>query len=238
MAGFYTHITTSSILGVAVGAFGAWHFQFDWGIACLAAGLTALGGMLPDLDSDSGIPVRELFGVAGFLIPLLLFERLRAFNLTPEQFLVVLAGAYLFVRYGVSEMFRRITVHRGMYHSVPAMIIAGLAVFLMHRPDQAIVGEELQKRLYLAVGVMIGFLSHLVLDEIYAVDLMGVVPKLNQFAGSAVKLKSDSWIATGITYSILAGLGYLAWISTGSPTWAQAYQQTISPMSSARSSVK
>lgn len=230
MAGFYTHISTSATLGVAVGAFGAWHFQYDWGIACLAAGLTAIGGMLPDLDSDSGIPVRELFGVAGFLIPLLLFERLKAFNLTPEQFVVILAGAYLIVRYGVSEVFKRITVHRGMYHSVPAMIIAGLAVYLMHRPEQAIAGDELQKRVYLGLGMMIGFLSHLVLDEIYAVDLMGVVPKLNQFAGSALKLKSDSWVATLLTYSILCGLGYLAWISTGSPTWEQARAQVITPM--------
>ncbi len=230
MAGFYTHIATSTALGVAVGAAGVWHFHYDWGIACLAAGLTAIGGMLPDLDSDSGIPVRELFGVAGFLVPLLLFERLKAFNLTPEQYLVILAGAYLVVRYGVAEVFRRITVHRGMYHSVPAMIIAGLAVFLMHRPEQTIAGVELQKRVFLAIGVMIGFLSHLVLDEIYAVDLMGVVPKLNQFAGSALKLKSDSWVATLLTYSILLGLGYMAWISTGSPNWEQTWAQTITPL--------
>jgi hypothetical protein len=147
--------------------------------------------------------------------------------------LVVLGGAYLFVRYGVAELFRRITVHRGMYHSVPAMFIAGLAVFLMHRPDQTVAGDELQKRLYLAIGVMIGFLSHLVLDEICAVDLMGVVPKLNQFAGSAVKLWSPSWIANGLTYAILIGLGYLAWKTTDLPslerTWERTYQQTVSP---------
>jgi hypothetical protein len=103
----------------------------------------------------------------------------------------------------------------------------------MHRPDQTVAGDELQKRLYLAIGVMIGFLSHLVLDEICAVDLMGVVPKLNQFAGSAVKLWSPSWIANGLTYAILIGLGYLAWKTTDLPslerTWERTYQQTVSP---------
>jgi hypothetical protein len=50
------------------------------------------------------------------------------------------------------------------------------------------------------------------------------VPKLNQFAGSALKFWSDSWFATGLTYAILIGLGYLAWVSTGSPTnWDQAF---------------
>jgi hypothetical protein len=63
------------------------------------------------------------------------------------------------------------------------------------------------------MGTMIGFLSHLVLDELFAVNLMGVVPKLNQFAGSALKLTSKSWPATLLTYAILCGLGYLAWVS-------------------------
>jgi hypothetical protein len=230
MAGFYGHISTSTALGVVVGAVGVWHFHYDWGTVLLAGGLTAIGGMLPDLDSDSGVPVRELFGLAGVLIPLLLFERIRRYGLTPEQLFVLLAGTYMVVRFGVSEVFKRITVHRGMYHSIPAMLIAGLAVFLMHRPEQAIVAEELQRRVYLAIGVMTGFLSHLVLDELFAVDLMGVVPKLNQFAGSALKLKSDSWFATLLTYAILCTLGYLAWASTGSAAWEQTWSQTITPL--------
>ena len=230
MASFYGHISTSAVLGAAVGAFGVWYFNYDWGTIFLAAGLTTIGGMLPDLDSDSGIPVRELFGMAGVLIPLLLFERIRRFGLTPEQLLVLLAATYLLVRYGIAELFKRITVHRGMYHSIPAMMIAGLAVFLMHRPDNVIVADEMQKRLYLAIGVMIGFLSHLVLDEICAVDLMGVVPSLNQFAGSALKVKSDSWMATLLTYTILGTLGYLAWTSTGTAAWQQTWVQTITPM--------
>src|SRR5437764_12069183 len=120
MANFQGHITTSSALGIAVGAAGMYYFQYDWGTACLAGGLTAIGGMLPDLDSDSGVPVREMFGLAGVLVPLLLVERLRRTDLTPEQLLVILAGTYLCVRYGLAELFRRVTVHRGMYHSVPA----------------------------------------------------------------------------------------------------------------------
>jgi LexA-binding, inner membrane-associated putative hydrolase len=228
MANFQGHITTSGVLGVAVGAFGASYLHYDWGPVCLAAGLTTIGGMLPDLDSDSGIPVRELFGLAGVIVPLLLVHRLQRYDLTPEQLLVVLGGIYLTVRYGVAELFRRVTVHRGMFHSVPAMLIAGLAVFLMynHHSESSAASDDLRKRIYLAAGVMIGFLSHLVLDELFAVNLMGVVPRLNQFAGSALKLRSDSWTATLFTYALLIGLGYMAWVSTGSPTW----DQTITPL--------
>ena len=66
-------------------------------------------------------------------------------------------------------------------------------------------------RAYLAVGVMLGFLSHLVLDELCAVDFRGLAPKLNQFAGSAVKMKSESWLANFVCYGLLFGLGYIAY---------------------------
>ena len=97
------------------------------------------------------------------------------------------------------------TVHRGMFHSLPAMLVAGLLVYLTYRHP------VFELRVYLAVGVMVGFLSHLVLDELCAVDFRGLRPKLNQFAGSAVKFKSDSSIANLVCYGMLFGLGYLAY---------------------------
>src|SRR5262249_11147762 len=103
-------------------------------------------------------------------------------------------------------LFKRITVHRGMFHSVPAMVIAGLLIYLGdHRADPRV-------RLFLAGGVMLGFLSHLVLDEIYSVDLLGrKMIRLNRYAGTAVKFYSPSWIATLTCYTLLASLAYVAW---------------------------
>src|SRR5437867_9917600 len=126
MAGFKTHITVSSLLGVGAGLYGSWQWQLDWGPACLGAGLTALGGMLPDLDSDSGVPVRELFGVAGACVPVLLLQRLGRTEFSHDQILAILIGIYLFIRYGLAEFFKRVTVHRGMFHSIPALLITGL----------------------------------------------------------------------------------------------------------------
>jgi LexA-binding, inner membrane-associated putative hydrolase len=222
MAGFKTHITVSGLLGVAAGAFGAWQWQLDWGPVCLAAGLTALGGMLPDLDSDSGVPVRELFGVAAACIPVLLLHRLRRAEFTHDQMLVVLIGVYLFVRYGLAEFFKRVTVHRGMFHSIPALLIAGLIVFMLYDHDNQRV------RWYLAGGAMLGFLSHLVLDELYAVDLRGLVPRLNNFAGSALKLFSQSWTANAFTYAVLFVLGAAAWKSA-EPLQNNPFRIQVSP---------
>jgi hypothetical protein len=206
MASYRGHLAFSSALGVAYGAVGHWYLGLDWAAACLGAGMTALGGLLPDLDSDSGVPIRELFGLLATITPFFLISRLQSKGLTSEQILVVLAGCYLLIRYVLRFLFQRMTVHRGMFHSVPAMLIAGLAVYLLHH------GPNPLHRMYLAGGTMLGFLSHLVLDELYSVNFLGLRFKLNRYAGSALKFFSPSVYATLVTYTLLGGMGYLAWL--------------------------
>ena len=204
MASYRGHLMFSTGLGVAYGGLAWWQLGFDWPPAVLGGALTAIAGLLPDLDSDSGVPVRELFGLAAATVPFLLLRRLEAKAVSTEQMILTLGSVYLLVRYGLSALFKRVTVHRGMFHSVPAMCISGLLVFLLyHNPEMKI-------RLYLAAGAMIGFLSHLVLDELCSVDIAGAKLKLNKYAGSALKLRSVSTLATLATYSVLAGLTYLA----------------------------
>lgn len=209
MAGFRTHITVSGTLGVVYGGVAVNPLGFDPEVAVLAAGLTAVGGMLPDLDSGPGVPLRELSGLAAAVVPLLFVPRMMEMGMTKEGILSAVLFGYLVIRYGVSAVFRRFTVHRGMFHSIPAMLIAGLVVYLeYHSPDHRV-------RLLLAGGVMLGFLSHLVLDEVYSVDLRGLRPKLKASAGSAVKFASSSFPATATCYALLAGLLYLAYQDWG-----------------------
>ena len=204
MASYRGHLLFSSALGAGLGGFAVATWNYDWGRAFLGAGLTTLGGLLPDLDSDSGVPVRELFGAAATVVPLLMVQRLHDKGLNPEQLLAVLGLTYVLIRYVVSAAFKHLTVHRGMFHSIPALFISGLSVYVLYgSPDRTL-------RLFLAAAVMLGFLSHLVLDELCSVDFNGVRVKLNRYAGSAVKLASRSWPATLTAYAILAGLGFLA----------------------------
>lgn len=213
MASYRGHLMLSAPLGACYGGLALLRPEFDLGAAFLAAGVTTVGGLLPDLDSDSGVPVRELFGITAAAVAVALYQQLRMRQLPVDSALLLVALAYFGVRYIVANCFRRITVHRGMYHSIPAMLIAGLIVYLGYPSN------DLLLRLYLAGGVMVGFLSHLVLDEIYAVDFMGVSVRFNQFAGSALKFGSPSWAATLATYLLLGGLGYVAW--EGMPPWAK-----------------
>lgn len=205
MASYRGHLALSSLLGAAVGAVGWWQLHLGWGPAVLAGGLTALGGLLPDLDSDSSVPVRELFGLAAAAVAFLAQRPLEQNGLTLEQRLAVAGGLYLFVRYALRAVFGRMTVHRGMFHSIPALAIAGLVVFLLDH------GSDLTVRAYLAAGTMIGFLSHLVLDALYGIDLMGHKLRTGKHAGGPLKFVSPSWTATAITYVVLGGLAFVAW---------------------------
>jgi hypothetical protein len=195
----------------------------DWGPVLLGAGFTTLGGLLPDLDSDSSLPVRELFGLAAAATPILLVRRVLAQGFTTEQTLVILSGVYLLVRYGARALLGRLTVHRGMFHSIPAMLITGLLVlFVYHSPDTRV-------RLYLAGGVMLGFFSHLVLDEVCTVDLLGGRLHLKKHAGSPLKLVSSSWSATLTAYGLLVWLVYLVHVEVGPSkvTWLDWQTETF-----------
>jgi hypothetical protein len=196
MASFYGHFGTGLVLGGAYAAAGAWYGHYDWGVVFLAGATTAIGALTPDLDSDSGRPIRELFGLAGTVFPLFLIPRLRQSGLTVEQALCVMIGAYLFIRYGLSRFLKKLSVHRGMFHSIPALFVAGLAVFDVYHHENVLI------RLYLAGAMMVGFLSHLILDEIFAVDLRGI-PRLKHSFGTALKLTSRSWKATLFCYLLL-----------------------------------
>jgi membrane-bound metal-dependent hydrolase YbcI (DUF457 family) len=205
MAGFRTHITVSGALGVVYGGAAVQPFGYTTETAVLAAGLTTVGGMLPDLDSQSGVPVREMFGLAAIVGPLCMVPRLYHAGMSQEGILATMLFGYVIIRYAMSRVFKRFTVHRGMFHSIPALLIAGLVVYLgYHSTDHGI-------RLLFGCGVMVGFLSHLVLDELYSVDIHGVKVKLNKFAGTAVKFMSPSFPATVTCYTLLGALLYLAY---------------------------
>lgn len=200
MAGFRTHVTTSSVLGVAYGTTAYFGFQFPWETCALAAGLCGISGMLPDLDSGPGIPLRESTAFAAGVIPMLMIHRFARMGMTAETISLLGATIYFLIRYGLSALLRRYTVHRGMFHSIPACIIAGELAFLICS------GDDLTLRYFKVGGVMLGFMSHLVLDEIWSIDFTHF--KLKSSFGTAIKFWSPCLWSTVATYVIGLVLTY------------------------------
>ncbi len=214
MAGFKTHITTSTVLGVAY-AGGAW-FAFDVppSTCIVAGGLCSISGMLPDLDSDSGVPVREMISLLAAAVPMLMLNRFKHLGLSEEMMACASIVIYCILRFGVAEIFKRYTVHRGMWHSIPACAIAGLVTFLV------VSGEDFNIRLFKTMAVVIGFMSHLVLDEFWSVNVgLGGVRVKKSF-GTAIKFYSNSLWGTVSTY---AKLVLVALLAMGDPAIMERY---------------
>jgi hypothetical protein len=201
MADFKTHITVSTTLGIGYGCWG--HFQVGLPLetCAVAAALCGVAGMLPDLDSDSSVPHREMITLISLLAPILMLPRFAAIGLSSEQIIFAAGLSYMFFRFVVGGLFKRYTVHRGMWHSVPAAIIAGLVTYLLCH------SFEFNIRLYKSWAIVIGFVSHLIMDEVYAVDWRG--KRLKSSFGTAVKLFGDSWVGNLSTYGKLILLLFL-----------------------------
>ena len=146
MADFKTHISTSSVLGAIYGCGGYFLFDFSIPHSLVAGALCSVAGMFPDLDSDSGIPQREMLSFISVVVPMLMLDRFRQLGMTPEMMVFIAGVMYVGIRFGIGAIFRRFTKHRGMWHSLPAALIAGLATFLV------CLSPELGVRLYKSLG--------------------------------------------------------------------------------------
>src|SRR6185295_11444590 len=100
MAGFRQHVMFSTAIGAGY-AFTLNQFGFEPGNALIAGGLCGLAGMLPDLDSDSGTPIKEIFGLLATVSSLIAFHRMRHTDLSPADKIVLAAICYFLVRFGL-----------------------------------------------------------------------------------------------------------------------------------------
>ena len=200
MADFKTHITTSTILGCVYGGAGFYVFNEPAAHCLIAGSLCSVAGMLPDLDSKSGIPQREMLSFVSVVVPMLMLPRFEALGLNTEHMVFVAGVMYVAIRFGVGGLFRRFTKHRGMWHSIPAAIIAGMVTFMV------CLSSDLEIRLFKSWAVVLGFVSHLVLDEIYAVNWEGKLPTTKKSFGTALKFWGNNQMANLFTYGKFAAL--------------------------------
>ena len=117
--------------------------------------------------------------------------------------------SYAFAKYGGAFMLGKLTVHRGMFHSIPALLIASELTFL------AYYSQDVRVRLLMAIGVGIGFLSHLVLDEMYSVQWDGSRVRFKNSSGTAMKFFGNEAIPNGVAMSMLMILTYMSLVQAG-----------------------
>ena len=224
MAGFKTHITVSSLLGVGYGGVACFMYGVPWPTCALAGGLCGVSGMLPDIDSDSSTPQRESMAFASAAVPMMLLHRFQHWGMSHEMILLAGAAVYLLIRFGAAALLRLYTVHRGMFHSIPAAVVFGEVSFLLAA------GDELSLRIYIGAAVTLGYLTHLVLDEIWAVDWSHGL-RLKSSFGTALKLFGHGTWGNLTTYAKLA---ILTAVILFEPQWTTLPSQPGMPLRSSR----
>ncbi len=209
MAGYKEHISVSGMCGVAYGVSSTLFLGFTPVQGALAGCMTWVAGMLPDLDADGGKPVREIFGLLGALAPLIALRHLIRICGSVDGVILCAILIFAITRYGGAALLKRVSVHRGMFHSIPALLIAAELMFL------AYVSDSLAVKCLMAGGVALGFLSHLLLDELYSVKWTGLRLKLSKSSGSALKFTGKRLMPNVFTYSLLMFFTWLTLMNAG-----------------------
>jgi hypothetical protein len=161
-----------------------------------------IGGLLPDIDSDDSTSLRLVFKLFGIGVALFIAMGFYA-HLSIVGLWLVGGLAYCIVRYGLMPLFEIVTVHRGSMHSLLCCLMFALAMVnvCFYTATTSIFAW------CAGAFVMAGMLTHLTLDEMYAVDLSGM--EFKRSFGSALKpLSLDYPLATGAQVVICAGLIY------------------------------
>ncbi|OIO67002.1 MAG: hydrolase [Zetaproteobacteria bacterium CG1_02_53_45] len=204
MASFQTHIAVA-----AVGSLTASAVCLETGLlnqpqALALFSLGILAGILPDIDSDHSIPTRLVFTILSFAVAIsaiLIFQG----QLSLLYLLGLALTGALFVRFIVYALFARMTEHRGLFHSLPAALIFGLGAFSL---AYYLLGLTLNLAWLTAAYVSAGYLLHLLLDELYSVNFIGL--SMKKSFGSALTLFShSSWFAYLLMYAALGLAFYL-----------------------------
>jgi hypothetical protein len=192
MADFKTHLSVAGTLSGALA------------VGCLQTGLAepkdallfftmgTVGGVLPDIDSDHSIPASILFSCLAILAAFFsVFSKIGVYSIAESILLWIVV--FVIVRYLVFQLFKRFTVHRGVFHSLlAAVFFCFLSTIVLHDVF------ALPGALAWLSGcfIVVGYLIHLLLDELYSVDMMGV--RLKKSFGTALKPISFRYLKASI----------------------------------------
>lgn len=199
MADFKTHLTGGIVVGATFSAISFISFEMNivQSFAVFTMGL--LGGILPDLDSDSGKPLALISGMLSVLFPALLLTQISSeTSFTPEFLISYFAFSYFVINYIFCELIKKMTKHRGIMHSIPFAFLCAEIAYLLFYPS----GQNMTTMA--ALSVFFGCIIHLILDELNAFYFkFGFIPLLNKSSGTALKLYSKDIFPNFLIFSFV-----------------------------------
>ncbi len=213
MANFNTHLSVAFAGSGGTALLAINSHLITWLEAPWLIFLGTVGGLLPDIDSDNTRQVRMLFFLLAIMSTLTLLTEgsilqgipnlwpsekvvcqitsLEFFSLLrelsnqciPYSLILIAFSTFFFVRYLLFSIFKSLTVHRGVFHSILA---ASFFALLTTCISYYFLKQETLFAWLSGLFIGTGFIIHLLLDEMYSVDLSNA--RLKRSFGTALKL--------------------------------------------------
>lgn len=201
MANFKVHFNTATIASASVAATLLSMKVIEPTQAVYGFLIGSLSGLMPDVDSAYSTSIKIAFTVLSLLASILLvLAKIGEYSLIEIGFSVIML--YGFIQWVVIDQFRKIVVHRGMFHSIPSAFLFGL--LMTNFCYQVFNTSAFISWLY-GFFATFGYLIHLILDEMYSVDLRN--QRIKRSFGTALKFYrvKTAWnqLHTAIIYILL-----------------------------------
>ena len=194
MADFKAHTSVGTLWGLLLGVISIFSgfCSFIGGVVILF--LAATSSAAPDIDSDTGRPRELVLSFLGIAIPIVLLFNISN-STTSENILAATLISFFLTRYLLGHLLAKFTVHRGLWHSVPAAVLCAEITYLLF------FDLPIKVRLLYALAVLGGFISHLLLDELYSVKVLALDTKRS--LGTALKFTGPSKLQTILLYFLI-----------------------------------
>jgi len=158
-----------------------------------------IGSVLPDIDHDNSTPTKILqflfANLLAFIVSLKYIGKMPILNIVFIWIASYIIAMWLFY------LFKKFTTHRGIIHSIP---MAFFFWFLISLIAYKYFKLSVMISYLLGFFVFLGYMTHLILDEIYSVDITN--RRLKSSAGTALKFYSHNKVVNIIIYALLIGL--------------------------------
>ncbi|OBT14009.1 hypothetical protein A9264_02400 [Vibrio sp. UCD-FRSSP16_10] len=169
-----------------------------------------IGSLYPDIDSDNSTSLEVIYGSLSIALCFGAMHYVIGDAHTPTSLLRLLLiplGIYLFLHQVLLRIFKKITAHRGACHSIifgvaNTILLVNLTFYLA---AHIIVKPALTAWLT-GFFFIIGFLLHLLMDEINSIELPRF--KLKNSFGTALKLLPDNHILLSVCLIAICLVGY------------------------------
>ena len=194
MADFKAHTSVGTLWGLLLGVVSLVSGFCSFISSIVILFLAATSSAAPDIDSDTGRPRELVLSFLGIAIPIVLFFNISE-STSSENILAATLISFFLTRYLLGHLLAKFTVHRGLWHSIPAAVLCSEITYLLF------FDLPVKVRLLYAIAVLGGFLSHLLLDELYSVQVLSLDTKRS--FGTALKFSGPSKIQTTLLYLLI-----------------------------------